>query len=233
MKKLIAWTLALLMCLGLALAETTDFTGVWYLNEMATSMTVIAPASTGMNWVMTLNADGTAALDGLESPGAGTWAVEEDKIVVTLDGEPMVFTLEDGCLVADNNGMMMIFGRETNNIAGDAKADAAMEDYNGLWNAFMLDERGLRMPLKDTGIVMQIAVNNGKAVVTEGSVEEMVSAEADAAVENGMLRLTSGGADTGFALQYHSRDVLVMTQDMGDGTSMSVYFERMTEDAEN
>ena len=79
----------------------------------------------------------------------------------------------------------------------------------------------------------EIAVNNGKAVVTEGSVEEMVSAEADAAVENGMLRLTSGGADTGFALQYHSRDVLVMTQDMGDGTSMSVYFERMTEEAEN
>lgn len=237
MKKFAAVMLALLLCLGVALAEDAGVTGTWYLNELAAEGITMSPASVGMNLVMVLNADNTATMEGLSEPEVGTWAMEEGKTLVTLDGEPMAFVLEEGNLVADNNGLKMIFGREKVEAVvftpGEAKADATMDDYNGTWNAFLVDMMGMQMTLEEMGLTMQVIVENGKAVVLEGMGDEMVSSEADAEVKEGLLLLMLDGMDTGSALQYLDGDMLEMTQPVVEGMSMSVYFERVPEEVAN
>ena len=237
MKKLLAVLLGMLLLLGVAAAETADVTGTWYLNEISAEGVSVNPVSVGMDMSITINADGTALVTLNGEDTDGSWAMEDGKVVVTMEGDPQAFTPEDGKLVAEEAGAKMILEREKADLVvftpGEAKADATMDDYNGTWNAFLVDMMGMQMTLEEMGLTMQVVVENGKAVVLEGMGDEMVSSEADAEVKDGLLLLMLDGMDTGSALQYLDGDMLEMIQPVTEGMSMSVYFERVPEEVAN
>ena len=167
MKKLLAILLAMAMLLcAVALAETVEaveeaaepdpaeaFVGVWYLNEMQMEGMSISPASFGVEMTIELKADGIAVGNSVQGEEVenkeGTWAVEGDTVTVTIDDEPMVFTVQEGNLVADSDGMVMIFGTEKVEAEifepAAARTDAAEEEFAGAWTAFKINMDGTYM----------------------------------------------------------------------------------------
>lgn len=235
MKKLVALLLALMLCLGVALAETADVAGVWYFNEMSDGEMTINPATLGMEMTMTLNEDGTAAAnDSMGEVTEGTWAVDGENVVITFDGDPMTFALVDGNLVGNQDETTMTFGKEKAEVEtfvlGEAKTDAVMADYNGTWNATLVDMLGMQLPVAEMGMMMQITVADGKVSVMESEGEEPTAAEGTATVENGVLSIMIEGETVATPLQLHEGDVLAMVVDMGEGMTMSMYFERVVEE---
>ena len=121
MKKLFCVMLALMMaCAMLAVTaeDAADYLGDWYLVEMKMGDTGMNPSDLGMNMTMTVNEDGTvlnvSAYGDTAEEGHGTWKLTENGLSVTDDtGVTVVFALnEAGQLVADMEGMGMVFGRE-------------------------------------------------------------------------------------------------------------------------
>ena len=102
MRKLIAVILTLaLSTLAVAMAETTDYLGTWYLNEMTMGDASIAPTALGMDLTMEIKEDGTAVLTAPseeEAEQAATWTLEGETLTVTVDGEDMTLTLQDGAM---------------------------------------------------------------------------------------------------------------------------------------
>ena len=102
MKKPIAVILTLaLSTLAIAMAETTDYLGAWYLNEVTMGDASFAPAAMGMDLTMEIKEDGTAVLTALseeEAEQAATWTLDGETLTVTVDGEDMTLTLQDGAM---------------------------------------------------------------------------------------------------------------------------------------
>lgn len=234
MKKIVAILLALMLCLGTALAENADVIGTWYLNTMVTDGMSINPASLGIELPMTLNEDKTATMDIGGEVTEGQWAIENEKYVVTFEGDPqpLVFVLQDGNLVADQEGVQMVFGREKEEVAafvlGEAKTDATMADYNGTWNATLVDFSGMQMNVADMDMRMQVTVADGKVTILEGEGEEGTTGEGTATVEDGVLAITFEGDTEATLLQLHEGDVLAWVTNTED-MSMSIYFEKAAE----
>lgn len=233
MKKLVALLLALMLCLGVALAETADVAGVWYLNEMSDGEMTINPATLGREMTMTLNEDGTAAAnDSMGEVTEGTWAVDGENVVITFDGDPVTFALVDGNLVGNQDETTMTFGKEKAEVEtfvlGEAKTDAVMADYNGTWNATLAEMMGMQFPMETLEMSMQFKVEDGKVIVMEGEGEEVSSVEEEAFVENGALIVKDG--EQLLPLQLHEGDVLVLVQEIDEGMVLSIYFERVVEE---
>ena len=98
MKKLFAVVIALAMLLSAAVvAEATDFTGMWYLNNMEMEGMTVSAAEFGMEMTFDLKEDGT--VDAHQARGEetddkqGTWTAEGDTVTITVDGEAMEFAL--------------------------------------------------------------------------------------------------------------------------------------------
>ena len=232
MKKIAAILLALLVCLGVALAEETDFTGTWYATEIVMGEMNISVASLGMDMSLTLQADGTGVSASGGESAECTWVMENGSAVVTSDGESMAFTLVDGKLVTEQEGAYLYFEREKAEVEtyvpAEAKADAAMADYNGVWDAVIAEMLGMQMSVEAMGMSMQVVVNDGAVMLVEGVGEEATYAETTAVVEDGALVLQ--GEDGNVALQLLQDGVMVMSQDMGEGLVVSIYFEKLIAD---
>lgn len=232
MKKIVAILLALMLCLSTALAENADVIGTWYLNTMVAEGMSMNPASLGIDMTMTLNEDKTATMDIAGEVAEGQWAIENEKYAVTFEGDPLAFVLQDGNLVADQEGVQMVFGREKEEVVafvlGEAKTDATMADYNGTWNATLVDFLGMQMNVADMDMRMQVTVADGKVTVLEGEGEEGTTGEGTATVEDGALAITFEGDTEATLLQLHEGDVLAWVTNT-EGMSMSIYFEKAAE----
>ena len=110
MKKLVALVLVLMMALAAVSALAEDITGMWYLNAMG-----IAGGSAEFK------EDGTIAanlnMSGESKEMDGTWVVDGDKVTVTIDGDPLEMTIQDGALV---NEMGVKFTREPSGATAEA-----------------------------------------------------------------------------------------------------------------
>lgn len=234
MKKLAALLLALLLCLGVAVAETANLTGVWYLNEMADDEMTLHPGTMGLDMTLTLNADSTASMNVVGKTDVGTWLVNDLDVVVTIQGDPQTFTYVDGNLVAVMDGTTMTFGREKVEMPsvelGEAKTDATMADYNGKWNATMVDFLGMQMPVADMGFAMEITIADGKAIMKEGTADgsEMAD-EGTATVEGGMVTITVPDSNEVISMQLYEGDMLVWIAEVAEGINMTTYFEKAAE----
>lgn len=154
MKKLISLVLALMMACMLipAMAEGQDVTGDWYLTDVS-GMNV---ANLGMSMIITLNADGTAKvsmeMQGEKEEKEGTWALEEGKVVVTIDGDPLSLELVDGKLTADMGGQTGTFGREPAEAVAtefaEEKTDATAEEFEGSWKATYMSVMGMSIDVE-------------------------------------------------------------------------------------
>ena len=229
MKKAFAAFLILSMLLtAVAVAEAADVTGTWYLVEMREGEQSINPADFGMSITMQLNEDGTAILDSsIETePQNGTWSVDGETIVV-VDGndQPMNFVLQDGQLVADEDGHGMIFGREEPE--GEAFTPAApvvaaaAEDFFGAWQAAkiglessyydvsmlgaevsaVIDERGVTLDgflFSQTTLPLTFADGAMSYAASAGEGEDAMNMSVTAQLlEDGALSLALDGGETG------------------------------------
>ena len=176
MKKLVSVILALAMLLSMAaIAETTDYIGVWYLNKLAMEGMELSASSMGMEMTMEIKEDGTASLNGVvegeEQVEEGTWTLEGETLTVTLDESGMDFTLVEGNLVAESDGLSMIFGREKVEeepfVPAEPKADAAEADYAGAWVSFAMDMGGMYMDPALFGMGLNASVE-GTTLTVDG-----------------------------------------------------------------
>ena len=153
---------------------------------------------------------------------------EGEVLTVTVDDEPMVFSLVDGNLVADSgDGMAMTFGREKVEaevyVPAEPKADAAEADYAGSWVATQLDMDGVFINpalfgmdttavIEGTTITLNGAflfeneafeaeLKDGKLVYAAANPDEvMVSAISVQAMEDGALKLVIGEGENAMCL---------------------------------
>ena len=179
MKRLISMLLALMMaCLLLPALAEEDYSGDWYLSDVAGTN----PAGMGLSMTMTLNADGTVkvtmTMGGEPQEQEGTWVLEDDKITVTIDDTPQVFTIVEGTLQADMGGAIGTFTREPAEATAiefaDVNPDALAEDYNGSWKATYMSAMGMTLSI-DSAIAMgqmseipMMTMEDGKLSLQDG-----------------------------------------------------------------
>jgi len=229
MKKLTAIILTLaLLIFPVALAESADFLGTWYLNEMTMGDNVLSPSALGMDMTLELNEDGTAVLASPTEEAArqeATWKLEGDVVTVTVDGEDMTLSLQDGALKGEQGGMGMNFGREKVETEtyqpAEARADATEADYAGNWQAAYMDMDGTYLPasmlgmdltavIEGTGMTLngmygfennayEAAFSDG-ALVHQGGDDEMYTSITAQLLEDGALRMTFMSGDTPLVL---------------------------------
>ena len=227
MKKLFAVVIALAMLLSAAaVAEATDFTGMWYLNNMEMEGMTVSAAEFGMEMTFDLKEDGT--VDAHQARGEetddkqGTWTAEGDTVTITVDGEAMEFALTDGNLVADADGIKMILGREKIEgeayVAGEPRTDAAEADYAGAWNAFKIFSEGLYMDAAVVGFDDLTATVEGTTVTLNGFLFENEAFET--ALTDGALTYAAEDPDTvmisGIQAQLLQDDTLRLTLTASD-----------------
>lgn len=229
MKKFAALLLALMLCMGLALAETVDVTGTWHLNEIISGEISINPGVLGMDMSITLNADGTATGDVAGETGEGTWSMEGGSVIVAMAGDPMTFTLENGNLISIVEGSTMVFSREKAEITtvelGEARTDVTMEDFNGQWNATIVDMMGMQIPVTDMGMLMTITIADGQVTLTEGEGETATTSIGTATLENGVLTVRTENEEDDLPLSLHESGLLAALLE-SDDLSMGIYFEK-------
>lgn len=233
MKKIVAVLLALMLCLGAALAETADLVGTWYFNAIATKGASVNPGSMGLSMSLTFNEDNSASVDVSGAVVEGTWTVKDGKIILEADGESRVLSMQDGNLVMEVEGGQGIFGREKAEVEvydfGEAKTDAAMEDYNGFWDATAVELLGIQMPVADMGLTMQMMVQDGTVVISDGN----STGGSETSFEDGVLVID------GIRVQLHERNgeyVLVMPMEApveGQMISMKFLFQKFDGDPAN
>ena len=233
MKKFAALLLALCLCFSLALAESADLTGTWYLTEVISGEMSFNPSSIGLDMTITLNADGTAACDVVGQSTAGAWSADGSTVTVTIEDDPMVFTLVDGTLVAAaDETTTMVFGREPVEAVtielGEARTDVALEDFNGVWTATVMDMLGMQFSVADMGLSMVITITDGVATIVEGEGEEATSVTCAGVLENGVLTITPEDETEGLPLTLHESGLLAYTFE-SDGMATGIYFERTVE----
>lgn len=174
MKKFFAVLLTVAMLLSAAaVAEAADFLGVWYLVELQADGESFSPADFGMSMSLELKEDGTAQADsvmgGDPEAQAGSWTQKGDAIVVTIDDSPVTFTLTDGQLIAADEEMTMVFGREAPEaeIFTPAEPVAAVEaDFEGSWTAFKYGYEGHFMDAALVGMDMAVEVKDGSLLLS-------------------------------------------------------------------
>ncbi len=177
MKKLFAVVIALAMLMSAAaFAEAADFSGMWYLNNMEMEGMTLSAAEFGMEMTFDLKADGTVdahqARGGESDDKQGTWTAEGDNVTITVEDEPMVFTLTEGNLVADADGIKMILGREKIEgeafVPGEPKTDAVEADYAGAWKAYKISSEGMYIDAAAMGFDDLTAAVEGTTVTLNG-----------------------------------------------------------------
>lgn len=202
MKKIVLLTTALvvtlaMLCAGALALEPGDVLGAWYLNGMEAEGFSVSPSALGMDITLVLNEDNTAAM---QMPGqedaAGTWAIADGQLVVTVDGDGLALSLVDGDLVAEEDGMKMIFGKEKVDAepveASPARTDAALADFNGTWNAHLAVIEGMELPIDALGLEFGLVIEDGKATLSAFGVSD--SMEGD--VSGGVLTVSADGETT-------------------------------------
>lgn len=132
MKKLLTLLVALCMLMGCAaLAETTDYLGVWVLTGVESFGIAMDPSALGMDAVMTINAGGICVQESMGEVMECTWAETETGIVVNdAEGDLESYTYADGTLVLEQDGVKMIFEQGIWPLANQTLADLAV---TGSW----------------------------------------------------------------------------------------------------
>ncbi len=240
MKKLAALLLILVLCLGSALAEAVDYTGPWYFVEATYQGQTLLAVELGMDTSMTLNADGTAYSQAQMQQLPVTWVATDSGVMIypVVEGAALevgiLYTLEGDRLVAEDEGLRMVYSRDRADggfyAVGEAKADATMDDYNGTWVAKVAQVMGMQVPMAETNRYMILRVDNGMATLGVGETKEEYTIACKAVVENGALLLMDMATDEeGFTLQLNDAGRLVMTQELGENMTGIVYLERQTD----
>lgn len=229
MKKIIAIVFAVIMLFTAAFAGPVfaegedDLTGVWNIQSMeqgGMKMEGALLSLMGMEVTLTLNEDGTAALTMNGESKEGTWTVDGVEGILDFGEAQLPFTVGEGTLSIEQDGMTMNMSRDD---AGNADAELApavtdpkLADFNGTWNAVSYVALGIPIPLETMGANITLIIEDGKIAVSglftgtgegeEAEAEEAAEAEEETAQtldvvfdaelkEDGVLYLDFAGSD--------------------------------------
>lgn len=195
--------------IGAFAAQEDEVTGIWYLNSMNMNGTEVSPSAMGMELTMELKAGGEAVLitsydsDDTVEEDNGTWKIEDGNVVLTDSSDAeMVFTYEAGNLMSEEDGTAMTFGMEKTEAEqfepGKVVENPELSDFNGTWNATMVDLFGMQMPAKAADISMTLEIADGKAKLTYTEGEEEITADLTGELEGDTLTMTSEKASETF-----------------------------------
>ena len=238
MKKLLCALLAIVLLCACAAAETADVTGTWYLNEIQTSVMTLNPAMLGMELVLTLNPDGTAVTTSTASAEqTGAWEMDGETVNVTIAGNPQALSLdENGNLVGveAETGTTMVYGREKAEVVyfdpGTALTDVTLADFDGTWNATLVQLGGIKLTPAEIGMEITIELSGGegrflqKYAASAETIEFSVVGELTA---DGALILSDADGNAQSALyRLYDSGVMACLEEGEGGLSGAIYFER-------
>lgn len=235
MKKLISTVLALALCvLGCAFAEALDVTGDWYLNVIESEGVQLDLSMLGMEMVITLNADGSAEMSSFgEAEGGTSWRMDGSNVIITdAAGDTLTACPESGNMVIDDqeSGVVMILGRERRELQGYVPAaveDApAMQDFEGIWNASIVDMMGMQLPMETLGMELVIEIVGENAVVTHTEAGEEVVYSAPLTLAGSVLTVAAVDDQMPMNLQLQQDGKLVCVEET-EGLAMNMYFEKI------
>ena len=225
MKKLAAIMLSLcLLCAGLALAESDALVGNWYLNSISINGTPVSATDLDLGLTMTLDADGTGFSKGSGSVsnvgGNLTWTFDGNKLTIDpANADPSTATLEDGNLVWDVDGTLLIFTREEpegTDLPNPIEATGE-DQFLGKWEGDFVVINGVTLPLQGSDLDMGLDISSGFASVTYSG----KTVPALSSFSNGKLYLKDGNADIEVTLCDDGH--LMMALESGDKAGQVYY----------
>ena len=238
MKKLLAVALALALLCAVALAETAEVVGEWYLIEARFGDTVLPTAALGMEMTLTFNEDGTGAMLSPTEEGDRSaelaWKLVDEGIemtVQTLDEEgnakeeTAVVTLEDGQLLMNEEGGSLVFSRD----AAEAPALPAPvaaeseEAFLGVWNMSTVNMNGIPLPAATFGMEGTLTVEVGKAVMGDSEEADEYATE----FVDGILKLSR--EEETLNLELYDDGSVGITEQLDEETTMAVLFVKAAE----
>ncbi|MBE5779081.1 MAG: hypothetical protein E7331_07100 [Clostridiales bacterium] len=202
---------ALLGCTAMAESVAT----VWTLTTMSFQGETLNAADVGMSMVFYLNEDGTGTAhagngeEDIDSTDC-TWSQNGNIVTLTVDGEPVDFTLVDGTLVGELDGITMTL------VPGAAEAgtveevptvdgEITLEFFNGEWDCEKALYNGVTIPLSAAGdLAVSMTMENGEGFmvitvngvtydsIVHGVIKDVVLVEGEAAQT--VLELTADEA---------------------------------------
>lgn len=217
MKKILSVALSLMLALTLlgtvALAEATDFTGVWYTRIYGLEMAF----SLNEGGLYTVSFDTTDEVEESE----GTWEMASTGIVFdkgTADEVVLTYDAQADTLSGMISDMELVFTRElTAAIELDpARSDAVSEEYNGQWAATLLCLGEIQTTPQESQFELLMTVEDGLNCLTRIVAGEDITINITPEFSNGAMILNMDAADG-------SAYYVVVCQLLEDG-SMSVAF---------
>lgn len=179
------------------------FVGSWYCTEMELEGTPLDPVALGLDFLMTLNADGTAELTMSGEQELGTWNVQDG--VAFVEGTAITLG-EDGTLCMDDGESKMIFTSAesyTPSAPEPAGAEletvhASFEDFVGTWTATVMETEGMRLNVADLGLEMTLTLGeDGTATLFSFGEEDTAAwtyADGAADVDGTAVVMTADGS---------------------------------------
>ena len=225
MKKLLCALLALAMLCACAAAETADVTGTWYLAESYNEKFDLDCVQMGLDATLTLQPDGTVEMDAQwefmsriwedevgpdettdeEPPAEIRWKMDGDKVILIYkNNETRELTLVDGNLVEieDEFDTTQVYTREKPVLnyfdPGAPLTDAALEDFDGTWNAAIINMGGWEVTAEELSLKMTVELSGGSGTITDSSADlrkpQIYTVTGELA--DGVLTVTEEAAET-------------------------------------
>ncbi|MBR1583964.1 MAG: hypothetical protein IJ662_00300 [Clostridia bacterium] len=204
--------------------------GTWYMYEVQLGESRLDPAALGMGITVLLNEDGSARITtdqgGETEESEGGWALTENGVTVTLEGETADFAWAEGILSTDLGGAVGLFSQnapEAFALPAVVPADSEAA-FAGVWQVTGLLMDGAVVPASMLGMDHAFAIEAGRAVETSGQGDEAVATEYAAEFINGALTLRApnplypafGEEFTVITMQRCDNGQLTYTQEMFD-----------------
>lgn len=244
MKKLLSALLILLLALASAPAlaqESFDPTGTWYFSAFELADRKLGVSYAGITATIEFFGDSTARLLWNGEPSDCKWTWDGDTLRVANNAtmnEEFAFTLRDNALIADL-GVPLVLEREPiaydGYESGKQRTDASITDFDGAWQAVILDAGDILMPMPILDMVLRFEIENGSIRFTseyeyEGDSDTI---EGKAAMQDGALVMDTTSAKAGdeqayLRLSITDKDVLVCQMSKAfDG--FTYYAQRITQ----
>ena len=175
-----------------------QFGGEWHMVEVGMNGTMMNPSDMGISLVMTLNQDGTAAMDSGYGVEEGVWYSEDGGVFIATESSgALELRLEGDGLKIEEQGQVVRLAREA---AGATELPGAIEaasvsDFNGVWTAVTANIYDRTVPVTDETMSEEfksfLEMENYEIAIRDGSVN-LFGQDREFEFVDGRLRVING-----------------------------------------
>ena len=196
-----------LMSVNAYALEEKDVIGIWYVNELSMGGDILFhPGVMGMEVTVDIKEGGqmeTITSYSGEEPEAdqSEWKIENDKFLITYNGETEECEYADGKITITADGTTMILSQEKEEyepyVPGKPVENPTMEDFKGEWICTLMDAFGMQMPVNSelTGFEMMLSIQEDKSELIVIESGEEGRAELQGEMDGNILVLKTAAED--------------------------------------